>query len=158
MKLILFLSLLLSSCFAEYSISYNSLNLGVIKNINSVKDDYLRIEVTNPIARFLLGKDEMIFYDPISKISKDEKNVKYKKDKYFVINVIKNGISNNLKEGKLFIAKKKYLEITKEKNYKFKYVSKGRLKSYGTLIIQNQELISLTDEKNNIVIKKIEKK
>jgi hypothetical protein len=158
MKLILFLSMLFSSCFAEYSISYNSLNLGVIKNINSVKDDYLRIEVTNPIARVLLGKDEMIFYDPIAKISKDENNVKYKKDKYFVINVIKNGISNNLKEGKRFIAKKKYLEITKEKDYKFKYVSKGRLKSYGTLIVKNQELISLTDEKNNIVIKKIEEK
>lgn len=154
MKIILILLVMVSSIFADYSISYTNLKLGTIEDINTVKENYFKAKVTNPMAKFLLGKKEFIFFNEKYNEEKENKKAKYKKDKYFIIDILKKAISNNLKEERIFVEKDKYIDVTKNKDYEFKYISKGKVKSFGKIVVRNFELISLVDEKNNIKILK----
>jgi len=152
MKTILFLIIMISSSFASYSVVYTDLKLGIIQDINTVKDNYFKAELINPVAKFLLGKSELLYYNDKYKTTKRAKEIDYKKDRYYIIEIIKRSIMNNLEEGKIFISDNKYIDIQKDDNYKFKYISNGKIKSYGTINIENSELISLIDEKNRVRI------
>lgn len=154
MKTVLILIMMISSVFANYSVSYSNLKLGIIENINTVEQNYFKAKVSNPMARFLLGKKELIYFNDDYKETKINKKAKYKKDKYFIIEILKKALSNSLEEGKIFIKKDKYIDIKKDKNYSFEYISKGKVKSYGKIVLKDLKLISLIDEKNNIKILK----
>jgi hypothetical protein len=79
MKKILALLLLTNFLFASYTIQYQGLNLGTIKNLDTLKDNYLEADVTNKIARFLLGKDKFVFYNEDYKGTKKIKILNIKK-------------------------------------------------------------------------------
>lgn len=154
MKTVLTLLISLTFSFAEYSIYYGDLKLGSIQTLDTVKENYLKVKITNAIAKFLIGKKELIYYNENYKQTKNDKNTKYKKDKYRIIDIIKQSISNELAEGTFYITHEKYIKIQKNKNYMFKYVSKGRIKSDGIIKVNNNELLALIDKRNHVKIVK----
>lgn len=152
MKIIFALFFAVSLSFANYSIYYGDLKLGVIHNFNTIKENYLKIKVTSSLAKWLLGKKEVIYYNDQATIAHNDNNTKYKKDKYHIIDILKQSINNNLQDGKIHINNEKYLNIQKKKDYNFQYVSKGRVKSDGQIKIKDAKLISLIDDKNHVKI------
>lgn len=152
MKFLLILCITISFTFASYDIYYSNLRVGVIKDFSTVNENYLKIKVTNPIARLLLGKKEMIFYNSDYKLTSKNDKIKYKRDKYHIIKIIQKSIQNRLDIGNIPIQKDKYIEISKNKNYHFRYISKGKIKSNGKIFIKNSELLSLIDDKNHLKI------
>ena len=150
-KLILLIVLSNSFLFANYSIYYNKIKLGVIKDFSSLKDNYIKIKVTNPIARFMLGKKELIYFNSLFQKTRT-KDIYYKKDKHEIVNVLKGAISNKLQDKKIFFNEKSYLDIKYDKNYKFSYFSKGKVKTKGEIDIFQNELISLSDTINKVQI------
>ncbi len=154
MKLIITLMLFISVSFANYSVYFTGIKLGVAKNFDTLKDNYLKAEVTNSIARFLLGKDTFVFYDENFSLKKDTENIKYKKDKYAIIEILKRASNNNIKDERIQLKKDKYIDVKFDKNYKFTYTSKGKIKSNGYFIMKEGKLIKLVENINNIEISK----
>ena len=152
MRAILIILLFSSFAFANYAIYYSGLKLGTIKNIQTVHENYLYIKVTNPIARLLVGKKYLIFYNEHYEKNHNKAEVKYKKDKYHIIKIIQEGLKNQLIQGTLFVQPHKFIEITQNEHIHFKYISKGRQKAYGEMIIKDNQLISLIEKKNHIKI------
>lgn len=153
MKILLTLFLLLSFSFAKHTLYYGELKLGVIEDMSTIQKNYLRINVTSKLARILLGgKKALIYYNDQFEGKKDAPKTKYKHDRYHIIDIIRKSISNKLLEGTLFISEKKYISIKKDKNYTFEYISKGKLKSNGTIKVKGNTLLSLIDVKNHIKI------
>lgn len=150
---VIFIILLLSTfSFANYTIYYSGLKLGIIENLKTIHQNYLYIKVTNPVARLLLGKKYLIFYNDAYVQSHNKETIKYKKDKYHIIKIIQEGLKNQLMEGTLFVQPNKFIEITQKNNIHFNYISKGKQKAYGELIIKDNKLISLIEKKNHIKI------
>ena len=152
MKLLIALILSSTFAFANYSIYYGNLKLGKIENFDTLKDNYLHVKITNSVARFLMGKKYLILYNDAYTRSKNDKKTKYKRDKYQVINIIKKSINNELTENTIYFKKDKYIQITHKENYNFKYISKGKVKSNGTIEVKDQEFIALIDTKNSVKI------
>jgi len=153
-KVFILMIIFLSSAFADYSIYYNKIKLGTINNFNTLKDNYIKIRVTNPIIKIMLGKKELVYFNTEYKQGTlyYNKKIYFKKDKHEVINVLKGVSSSNFKNKKIFFNSKSYLDITYDKNYQFKYYSKGKIKTKGDINIFNNEIISLNDTINNILI------
>lgn len=154
MKLILTILLLTNFAFASYTIKYQGLELGTITNFDTLKDNYLEANVTNKIARFLLGKDKFVFYNEDYKGTKNDKDTKYKKDKYAIVYILKKASSNNTKDERIEVKKDKYIDVKFDKNFKFIYNSKDRIKSKGHFEMKNGELESLVENINSIKIVK----
>ena len=152
MKFILTLLLLTNFAFASYTIKYQGLTLGTITNFDTLKDNYLEADVTNKIARFLLGKDKFVFYNEDYKGKKNDKNTKYKKDKYAIVDILKKAASNNIKNERIEVKKDKFIDVKFDKNYKFIYNSKNRIKSNGYFEMKDGELLSLIETINSIEI------
>ena len=152
MKIFLALMLGVTFSFANYSIYYGGLKLGTIHSLETIHKNYLKIHVSNPIARLLLGKKKMIFYNNQYDTGLRKDTIKYKEDSYQIINILKKSLTNTLIDGTIFISDKKYITIKKEKDYTFEYISKGKMKSNGSIKIDNKQLISLIDERNRLKI------
>jgi len=154
MKYILALLLMANFAFAKYTISYQGIELGEIKNFDTLEKNYLEADVTNMIAKLLLGRDKFVFYNEDFKEQKDKKNKKYKKDKYAIIYILKKAIANDVKAEKIEVKKDKFIDVSFDKNFQFTYNSKGRIKSEGHLEMQNGQLKALIETVNNIEIVK----
>ena len=102
----------------------------------------------------MLGKKELVYFNTHYKQGTLHYNKKifFKKDKHEVINVLKGVSTSNFKNKKIFLNSKSYLDISYDKNYKFRYFSKGKIKTKGDINIFNNEIISLNDTINNILI------
>lgn len=154
MKYILSLLLLANMAFANYTITYKGIELGEIKNFDSLEKNYLEADVTNMIAKLLLGKDKFVFYNDDFKEEKKTENIKYKKDNYAIIYILKKAIANDVKAEKIEVKKDKFIEVSFDKNFQFRYNSKGRIKSEGHLEMVNGELKALIETVNDIEIVK----
>ncbi|MFA9373268.1 MAG: hypothetical protein ACERKK_03820 [Poseidonibacter sp.] len=155
MKYLLSLILLTNIAFASYIIEFKGLEIGEIKNFNSLEQNYLEADVTNSIARFLLGKDKFVFYNEDYNGLKNDDNTKYKKDKYAIIYILKKAAANNTKDERLQIKENKYIDIKFDTNYKFKYTSKDKIKSEGFFVMKDGKLETFIEEVNSInIIKK----
>lgn len=139
--------------FADYSIYFNKIKLGSINNFSSLDKNFIKIKITNKIAKFFLRKEFVIYYNEKYNLTKKNKNTLFKKDKYQIVNILKSSIQNENKSKRLILKKTSYLDIEYNKNYNFTYVSKGKTKSKGSIIVKNKELISLRDTMNNVSIK-----
>lgn len=152
MRYILTLLLLASFANANYSIYFTGVKLGDIENFNSLKDNYLEATVTNSILKFLLGKDKFIYYNEDYTGEKNDENTKYKNDKYGIIIILKKASSNDLKNERIIVKEDKFVDVELKDNYKFKYTSKGKVKSDGFFIMENGKLLTLKETINNIEI------
>ena len=154
MKLLLSLLIMTNLAFASYTISFKGINLGEIGNFDSLEKNYLEAKVTNTIARFLLGKDKFVFFNDDFKGERND-DTKYKKDNYAIIYILKKAAKNDVKSEKIEVKKDKFIEVSFDNNYNFVYNSKGRIKSKGTLEMENGTLKSLIETVNDIeIIKK----
>lgn len=154
MKLLLSLLIMTNLAFASYTISFKGINLGEIENFDSLEKNYLEAKVTNTIARFLLGKDKFVFFNDDFKGERND-DTKYKKDNYAIIYILKKAAKNDVKSEKIEVKKDKFIEVNFDNNYNFVYNSKGRIKSKGTLEMENGTLKSLIETVNDIeIIKK----
>ncbi len=156
MKFLLPVLLLANFAFANYSIKFKGITLGEIENFGSLKENYLEAKVTNSIARFLLGKDKFVFYNEDFNGIKNKETTKYKKDKYAIIYILKKAMANDVKTEKLEVKKDKFITVSFDKNYKFVYNSKGRIKSKGYLEMKDNSLFKLVENINDIEISKIQ--
>ena len=154
MKYILTFLIFTNLAFANYSLYFNSIKLGEIENFNTLEQNYFKAKVTNSFARFLLGKDYVIYYNDQYKNNKKDSNTKYKKDKYQIITILKKAGKNDTKSERINISEKKFIDVSFDKNYKFKYNSKGRIKSDGYFEMKNGKLIKLIETVNSIEISK----
>ena len=124
-------------------------------NVESIKTKVKqeKIDVTNFIAQLLLRKKKLIYYNVnFDKQLNQYAKTKYKKDKYEVINIIKLALSNTVKSKKFEISKEKYIKFECNKECKFKYISKKKVKSEGYIRVKNNILQALVDTKNNVKI------
>lgn len=154
MKFLLPVLLLANLAFANYSIKFKGITLGEIENFDSLKKNYLEAKVTNSIARFLLGKDKFVFYNEDFNGIKNKETTKYKKDNYAIIYILKKAMVNDVKAEKIEVKKDKFITVTYDKNYKFIYNSKGRIKSEGFLEMKDNTLLKLIENVNGIEISK----
>ncbi|MFK2823343.1 hypothetical protein [Arcobacter sp. YIC-80] len=154
MKFLLPVLLLANLAFANYSIKFKGITLGEIENFDSLKKNYLEAKVTNSIARFLLGKDKFVFYNEDFNGIKNKETTKYKKDNYAIIYILKKAMANDVKAEKIEVKKDKFITVTYDKNYKFIYNSKGRIKSEGFLEMKDNTLLKLIENVNGIEISK----
>ncbi|MGA1933094.1 hypothetical protein ACH5BF_10310 [Arcobacter sp. YIC-464] len=155
MKFIISTLILTNIAFANYSIKFKGITLGEIENFKSLENNYLEAKVTNSIARFLLGKDNFIFYNEDFTGKKDKEDTKYKKDKYAIIYILKKAIANDVKTEKIEVKKDKFITVSFDENFKFIYDSKGRVKSEGYLEMKDNKLLKLVENINDIEISKI---
>lgn len=156
MRIFIATILLTSFAFANYTIKFKGITLGEIENFKSLEDNYLEAKVTNSIARFLLGKDKFVFYNEDFNKEKNKENTKYKKDKYAIIYILKKAMANDVKTEKLEVKKDKFITVSFDKNFKFVYDSKGRIKSEGYLEMKDNSLLKLVENINDIEISKIQ--
>lgn len=155
MKYIFALLVIANFAFANYIITYKGIELGEIKNFDSLEKNYLEADVTNMIAKLLLGRDKFVFFNDDFKEEKDKENKKYKKDNYAIIYILKKAIANDVKAEKIEVKKDKFIEVEHDGNFKFTYNSKGRIKSKGHLEMENGKLKALIETVNDIeIIKK----
>lgn len=157
MKFILTLLLLTNLAYASYTIKYQGLELGTIDNFETLKDNYLEANVTNKLARLLLGKDKFVFYNEDYKGTKDDENTKYKKDKYAIVYILKKASSNDTKDERIEVKKDKFIDVKFDKNFKFIYNSRNRIKSKGYFEMKDGELEVLIEDINSIKIIKNKK-
>lgn len=155
MKLILTILVFTNLAFASYTIKYHGLELGTIDNFDTLKDNYLEANVTSKIAKFLLRKDKFVFYNEDYKGKKDDKDTKYKKDSYAIVYILNKAASNDIKDERIEVKKNKFIEVKFDKNYKFIYNSKNRIKSDGYFVMKDGKLQSLIETVNSIEITKI---
>lgn len=154
MKYLLALILFSSLSFANYSIYYTGVELGKIKNFDTLNENYLKAEVSNSIARFLLGKDYLILHNKQFNHKKNKSKYKYKKESSQIITILKKAYDGTLKPGVYQIDKIKSIKVTFDKHYNFVYTRKGKVKSEGYFIMKDGELVKLIEEKNDIEISK----
>ena len=152
MKFLLTLLLLTNIAFASYTIKYQGLTLGDIENFDTLENNYLEANVTNKIARFLLGKDKFVFYNEDYVGKKDDENTKYKKDNYAIVYILNKAFSNNKEDERIEVKKNKFIDVKFDKNFKFIYNSKNRIKSKGYFEMKDGELQSLIESVNSIEI------
>ncbi len=154
-RLLVVFTFMISFSFASYTISYKGISLGVINDFKTLDKNYLEADVTNFLAKLLLGKKKFVFYDENYTGFINDKNTKYRKDKYAIIYLLKKAFANDVKSERIEIKKNKFIDIKYNKNFNFTYNSKGKIKSKGYLKLTNGEFIKFVEEKNDIEISKI---
>ncbi len=153
MRYLLSVFLVFSFSFAKYDVIYNGMKLGEISNFETIKKDYLEIDVTSNLAKLISAKDKFIVYNEKYNGKFEKSNdIKFKKDKYQILKIINLAITQKIDYKKIIIDKDKYIEVLFDGDYYFKYTSKNKIKSEGYIKVENSTLISLIDIKNNIKI------
>jgi len=148
---ILTLSLTLSIAQADYYIKYKGVKLGEIENLNTLKDLYLNAKATNPVVRFLLGKNRYVFYaDKKPKID----DAKFRKDKNQLLFALREAISHRPAHKEFQIRGDRKLIVSCKANLcEYKYYKKGKFKDSGIIEFdQNGEFYKLTEKNSNVVI------
>ena len=80
--MIFLFSTMLNANAGNYDIRFKGIKLGEIENLDSLKDGYLKAEVTSRIARFFIGHDYFVFYGGDKPAIDD---AKYRKDKNMIV-------------------------------------------------------------------------
>lgn len=156
MKKLLLILFFYTFSFADYSLSYSGIKLGEIKTFKTVKNNYFKVKVTSSIAKFLLGYDYIVFYNNNYKEKRNNPDIKYKIDKYKIIDIFNVALYEEVKDKfTVNISDKKRIDIVKKEDYEFKYHSKGKIKTQGKFRITNNDLIFLEEYNNNILIEKM---
>ena len=155
MKYILTILILSNFAFANYTLYFSGIKLGELESFDTLQDNYIKAEVTNSIAKFLVRKDYFIFFNDNFSKQKNKDITKYKKDKNHIITILKKAVNGNLKTPqRIQINKDKYIDIIFDKVYKFQYFSSGKIKSKGEFEIQDNILLKFEEERNSIKILK----
>lgn len=137
---------------ASYIVTYNDIQLGIIKDIDTIKNGYLEATITNDIAKFVLGTDNAIFFkEDYVLINKED--YFQKKDKNKLLNVL----SNILYNVKYTDEENKKISYEKNNNvYNWIYTNSKGEERKGYLIVNDKnELIEFNSFYKNIKILRV---
>ena len=152
--LIIMITMILSLNATTYNVKYHGMTLGEITDLSTIKDLYLKAKVTSRVARFMLGKDNLVYYGGDKPyVSKS----KYKKDKKMILYAFRESITQKPKFKKFEISDTKNITLSCESNQscEFVYYKKGKVNGKGEIKFDNNgEFVSITEEKSNFEISK----
>lgn len=150
MMIIMALSLHASS--AKYDVNFRGMTLGVVTDISTVKDLYLKAAVTSSVARFLLGKENLVYYG--SETKPDIKKSKFKRDKKMMLYAFSQSLSERPKFKRYEINDIKNITLSCEaKACEFIYYKNDHVDGKGKILFdENDEFVSITEELTNFEI------
>lgn len=156
MKYSIFFLLLTQTLFANYSLFYAGAKVGEIKTFSTIKDNYIKIKITSYLLRKIVKHKYLIYHNDSFSLKNKNSKMKYKKDKYKIIFLLKDALlgNNALKNKKIIIAQNKYLKVNKKKDYEFFYYKDNKIKTYGDFAIKNKQLEFLEAKSHYIKIKR----
>jgi len=156
MKKLFIILIFINIAFANntYHVTYGSMTLGDIKDINTIKKGYLIAVPSNSFIKFVLGFDKYVIYENDNKPNL-KGDVKYKKDKYLILSLI-NSLSKNKKPTQTFAKDNQSITINCQNNL-CTYVRrnlKNKKEYKGTISFNNHnQFISICDNQDDICIK-----
>ncbi len=159
-KIVLFLIfctvVLFASTNNKYNIKLHGIKVGTIDNFSTIDKGYLVGKPKGGLLNLLTPFDNYIIYEPNKKPELKGKN-KYKKDKYLLLELIKQ-LQNSQPKHKIFT--KDHYEINMScKNSVCTYVrlNKKKQKRYdGYLSFKDGILLEICDDESGICFKRIE--
>jgi len=158
MKKIIFILLTLVYILdaSSYYVKYHGMKLGKIDDISTIDKLYLKAKVTSKIARFMLGKDYLVYF---SGNKPNIKDVKFKKDKKMILYAFKTSIKEKpkFKRFKINDIKNITLECKSDKACHFTYYKNDKINGYGDIVFDKDgEFVSITEKKSNFKIERVE--
>lgn len=137
---------------ASYIVTYNDIQLGIIKDMNTIKDGYLEATITNGLAKVILGTENAIFFKEDYEL-KNKDTYFQKKDKNRLLNILSE-ILYNIKY--IDEENKKITYEKKDNTYNWIYTNSKNEERKGYLIVnEKNELIEFNSFYKNVKILKI---
>ncbi len=149
--MVIIMALTLDASAYRYDVNFRGITLGEVTDISTVKDLYLKAKVTSRVARFLLGKDNLIYYGGEKpKIKKS----KFKKDKKMMLYAFSQSLSERPKFKRYEISNIKNITLScKDKTCEFIYYKNNHVDGKGKISFdENGEFVRITEELTNFEI------
>ena len=145
---------LLNANAGNYNIKFKGIKLGEIETLETLKDNYLKAEVTNRIARFIIKHDNFVFY---GNEKPDIKDSKYRKDNNMILFAFLQTLTEKPEHKVYKINDTKTMTIDCNKDEcKFIYNKEGYTKGIGIVTFdRNGEFMKLKEEIASVEISKI---
>ncbi|MCH9814474.1 MAG: hypothetical protein K0U47_11100 [Epsilonproteobacteria bacterium] len=147
----LFFATLISVHADSYDVKFKGITLGEIASLETLKDNYLKATVTNPIAKFFIGKKYYVFHaQEAPKID----DAKFRKDKNMVLFAFLQSTTEKPKHKEYKINEDKKMIIDCDaKACQFQYHKKGKLKGNGIVTFDdNGAFVNLKEEISTVEI------
>jgi len=154
MILMILTATLLNANAGNYNIKFKGIKLGEIETLETLKDNYLKAEVTSRIARFFIRNDNFVFHRGDKP---DVKDAKFREDKNMLLFAFLQALTEKPKHKVYKINDIKTMTIDCDANEcKFVYNKKGRVKGRGVVTFdKNGEFVKLREEIASVEISKI---
>jgi hypothetical protein len=151
--MILLLSTILNANAGNYDIRFKGIKLGEIETLDTLKDNYLKAEVTSRIARFFIRHDNFVFHGGEKPKIKD---AKYRKDKNLILFAFYQSLTEKPKHKVYKISDVKTMTLDcSDDECKFIYNKKGKIKGKGTISFDKDgNFVSLKEEIASVLISK----
>jgi hypothetical protein len=143
--IILLLSTILNANAGNYDIRFKGIKLGEIETLDTLKDNYLKAEVTSRIARFFIRHDNFVFHGGDKPPVYD---AKYRKDKNLIQFAFYQSLTEKPKHKVYKINDIKSMTLDcNASECKFVYNKKGKVKGRGSILFDKHgEFIKLKEE------------
>jgi len=151
MMLMIFITIANANSY-KYAVKYHGVQLGEISDLSTIDKLYLKAKVTSRVARFMLGKDYLVYYGGNKPSISD---AKYKKDKKMILYAFKTSITQKPKFKRFPISSVKdiTLECKSANECRFEYHKNGKVNGKGQIRFdKNGDFVSITEEKSNFQI------
>lgn len=147
------MTLTLQASSPAYDVIYKGMTLGEIRDLSTIKDLYLKAEVTNGVARFLLGKDSLVYY---SGDKPTVKKAKYKRDKKMMLYAFSQSLDERPKFKRYKINDIKNITLSCEGNScEFIYYKNNHIDGRGKILFdEDNEFVSISEELTDFKIVK----
>ena len=120
-----------------YDVNYKGMTLGEVTDLNTVHELYLKAKVTSRIARFLLGRDYLVYY------SGDKPNIKkakFKKDKKMMLYAFSQSLQERPAFKRYEISEIKNITLTcKGKACEFVYYKNNQVDGKGEILFDESD-------------------
>jgi len=147
------MTLTLQASSPAYDVIYKGMTLGEIRDLSTIKDLYLKAEVTNGVARFLLGKDSLVYYGGDKPTVK---KAKYKRDKKMMLYAFSQSLDERPKFKRYKINDIKNITLSCEGNScEFIYYKNNHIDGRGKILFdEDNEFVSISEELTDFKIVK----
>ncbi len=137
--------LTLQASSATYDVNFRGMTLGEVTDISTVKELYIKAKVTSSVARFLLGKDNLIYYGGDKP---DIKKSKFKRDKKMMLYAFSQSLSERPEFKRYEISDVKNITLSCErKTCEFIYYKNNHVDGRGKISFdENDEFVRITEE------------
>ncbi len=144
-------TLTLQASAHTYDVKFKGIKLGEIKDLSTLKDYYLKAAVTSRMARFLLGKDNLVYY---AKDKPQVRDSKFKQDKKMMLYAFSQSLKARPKFKRFKINDIKNITLTCEgKSCQFIYYKNDHIDGKGKILFDRDgEFVSITEEMTDFKI------